>query len=72
MSRIKTGAVFARTATTSEKINITSLALALAEVTKDEQFSRIAAEMTESLYTKTKNRAYKRADAILAVLHSHG
>lgn len=72
MSRIKKAAIFPRNVTTTDKINITSLTLALADVTKDEVFTRVAAQMTESLYSKTKDRAYRRADAILAVLNSHG
>lgn len=72
MSKIKPGSIFPRTHTTAQKINITSLALALSAVSKDEDMTHMAARMVESLYSKSQHHAFKRADAILAVLKSHG
>jgi hypothetical protein len=72
MSKVRTGYVFPRTHTTAQKINITSLTLALSAVSKDEDMTHAAARMVESLYSKSQDRAFKRADAILAVLKSHG
>lgn len=71
MSRIKKVLVFPKTITTNEKINITSLTMAMGEITKDQIFINTAVDMANSLYSKSRERALRRANALLAVLRSH-
>lgn len=71
MSRTKKVVVFPKTITTNDKINITSLTMAMGEVTKDEIFRDTAVQMINSLYSKSQERALRRANALLAVLRSH-
>jgi hypothetical protein len=62
---------FPSAATTSQKINVTSLTLTLANISKDETIGKIATTMINSLYSKTQDRALKRASALLALLRAH-
>lgn len=71
MSKIQTASIFPRHRTTAEKVNITSLTIAMAELSKDETLEKIACEMVNSLYSKTRARAFRRASAVIAVLRSH-
>lgn len=63
--------VFPNAVKTSEKINVTSLTIALAELSKDKAITGMATKMVNSLYAKTQVKALKRASAVLAVLRSH-
>jgi hypothetical protein len=71
MPRIKKVLAFPRAVTTNDKVNITSLILAIGEVSKDPVFRDLGLKMTNSLYSKTQERALRRATALLAVLRSH-
>lgn len=70
MPALKKISVFPRAVNTSEKINVTSLTIALAKIGKDERLNEVAVEMLGHLYTKSQDRALRRANAILAVLNS--
>ena len=71
MPKLTASSIFPRQRTTAEKINITSLTIAMAQLSKDEKLDQIATEMVDSLYSKTRARAFRRASAVLAVLRSH-
>lgn len=71
MPNIKKVVVFPKSITTADKINITSLTMAMGEITKDQVFRDTAVDMANSLYSKSRERALRRANALLAVLRSH-
>lgn len=70
MPALKKISIFPRAVNTTEKINVTSLTIALAKIGKDEQLNEVASEMLGHLYSKSQDRALRRASAILAVLQS--
>jgi hypothetical protein len=71
MRKAKAKTFFRTPATTREKINVTSLVLALSQISKDPDLQAMSVRMVESLYSKSQDRAFRRADALLAVLNSH-
>jgi hypothetical protein len=64
-------AAFPRTVTTEEKINITSLTLALAQVSRNPAFAALGVKMIDSLYSKSRARVLARTDTLVTVLNSY-
>jgi hypothetical protein len=60
--------VFPRTVTTRNKVNIASLTIVLAELSKDDELREQANKMLDRLYRKSQRRAVSRALAVAHVL----
>ena len=71
MPRVTKELIFPRAVSTANKINLTSLAIALGTLSEDKGLKEIATLMTDSLYAKSRIRAQKRATAVLAVLEAY-
>jgi hypothetical protein len=71
MPQVTKELIFPRAVTTVDKINLTSLAIALGTLSEDKGLKEIAQVMVNSLYAKSRIRAHKRANAVLALLESH-
>ena len=68
---IKKISVFPHAQTTKQKVDITSLTLALATVSKSDEIKSFAESMLDGMYGKSQDRAFRRANALIAVLRAH-